>query len=87
MKLRHVNMRLIIDCRIMAVHAGVNISTSELESHYLAGGTVVQVVRALIKAEKLGLPMTFQQLADIDLAGYDPVEAVQPGVNTMPVGV
>ena len=36
MKLRKVNPAVIVDSRLMAVKAGMGISTNELETHYLA---------------------------------------------------
>jgi uncharacterized protein YqfA (UPF0365 family) len=53
----------------------------ELEAHYLAGGQVERVVRALISADKASIEMSFQQAAAIDLAGRDVFEAVQVSVN------
>ena len=40
MKLRRVPIGLIVTNRITAVKAGLPISTSDLEAHYLAGGDV-----------------------------------------------
>ncbi|MBN1815801.1 MAG: flotillin-like FloA family protein, partial [Sedimentisphaerales bacterium] len=46
MSLRKVNARTIVVSRITAVKAGMELSTEQLESHYLAGGRVPNVVRA-----------------------------------------
>ncbi len=81
MSLRKVNSSVIVDSRIMAVKAGLNISTNELETHYLAGGDVVRVVRALIAANKANIPLSFQQATAIDLAGRDVLDAVQTSVR------
>lgn len=81
MSLRKVNPAIIVDSRIMAVKAGLNISTNELETHYLAGGNVVRVVQALIAANKANIELTFQQATAIDLAGRDVLEAVQTSVR------
>jgi uncharacterized protein YqfA (UPF0365 family) len=54
---------------------------NDLEAHYLAGGQVERVVRALISADKANIEMSFQQAAAIDLAGRDVFEAVQVSVN------
>ncbi len=56
-------------------------SVNDLEAHYLAGGQVERVVRALISADKASIGLTFQQAAAIDLAGRDVFEAVQVSVN------
>jgi len=81
MSLRKVNPAVIVDSRIMAVKAGLNISTNELETHYLAGGNVVRVVQALIAANKANIPLTFQKATAIDLAGRDVLDAVQTSVR------
>jgi uncharacterized protein YqfA (UPF0365 family) len=81
MSLRKVNSSVIVDSRIMAVKAGLNISTNELETHYLAGGNVVRVVQALIAANKANIPLSFQKATAIDLAGRDVLDAVQTSVR------
>src|SRR2546429_8366682 len=48
MRLRRVPIGLVVQSRITAVKAGIPLTTDQLEAHYLAGGDVNQVVRALI---------------------------------------
>jgi uncharacterized protein YqfA (UPF0365 family) len=81
MSLRKVNPAVIVDSRIMAVKAGLHISTNELETHYLASGNVVRVVQALIAANKANIDLSFQQATAIDLAGRDVLDAVQTSVR------
>ena len=81
MRLRKVNPAVIVDSRIMAVKAGLRVSTNELETHYLASGNVVRVVQALIAANKANITLNFQQATAIDLAGRDVLEAVQTSVR------
>jgi len=81
MSFRKVNPTVIVNSRIMAVKAGLNLSTDTLESHYLARGNVPNVIRALIAASRANIPLTFQKAAAIDLAGRDVLEAVQTSVN------
>ena len=81
MRLRRVPPSAIVDPRIAAVKAGLEVPTEELEAHYLAGGNVEHVVRALISAEKAGIKLTFSRAAAIDLAGRDVLEAVRMSVN------
>jgi uncharacterized protein YqfA (UPF0365 family) len=81
MRLRKVNPAAIVRPQINATKAGLNLSISELEAHYLAGGDVERVVRALISADKANIELPFQQAAAIDLAGRDVFEAVQVSVN------
>ncbi|MGL4461483.1 MAG: flotillin-like FloA family protein, partial [Planctomycetia bacterium] len=72
--------RMITISKIMASQAGLNIATRDLESHYLAGGNVPNVVRALIAADRAGIPLTYKQATAIDLAGRNVLEAVQTSV-------
>ncbi|MGD9200834.1 MAG: flotillin-like protein FloA [Chitinispirillia bacterium] len=81
MRFRKVPAKLIVESKIMAVKAGIDISTDELESHYLAGGNVMRVVQALIAADKANIPLVFKRCAAIDLAGRNVLEAVQMSVN------
>jgi uncharacterized protein YqfA (UPF0365 family) len=85
MRLRRVPIALVVQSRITAVKAGLPLTTDQLEAHYLAGGDVNQVVRALIAAEKANLNLGFNQAAAIDLAthqsGKSVFEAVMTSVN------
>jgi uncharacterized protein YqfA (UPF0365 family) len=83
MKLKRVDPQTIVDCRIMCVQAGIaNITTNAMESHYLAGGRVPLVVRALIAAHRAQIPLDWNTAAAIDLAGRNVLEAVQTSVKT-----
>ena len=81
MTLRNVSPKIIVDSRIMAVKAGLPLSVNDLETHYLARGNVLNVVRALIAASKAGIELEFPQAAAIDLAGRDVLDAVKTSVN------
>ena len=81
MRLRKVNPQIIVLSRIQAVRAGMPITTRELETHYLAGGRPVNVVRALIAADRANINLTWKLATAIDLAGRDILEAVQTSVN------
>ena len=81
MRFRKVPPKLIVTSKIMAVKAGLKISTNDLESHFLAGGNVSRVVQALIAADKANMDLAFNRSAAIDLAGRDVLEAVQMSVN------
>jgi uncharacterized protein YqfA (UPF0365 family) len=81
MRLRRVPPNKIINPRISAVKAGLDIKLNDLEAHYLAGGNVTSVVNSLISADKANIPLTFERAAAIDLAGRNVFEAVQMSVN------
>ncbi|MCU0689534.1 MAG: flotillin-like FloA family protein, partial [Phycisphaerales bacterium] len=81
MRLRKVDPRAIVLSRIRAVKAGLDISTSQLETHYLAGGRVPNVITALISAKSARIPLDWDTACAIDRAGRDIVDAVQTSVN------
>ncbi|MEZ4550902.1 MAG: flotillin-like protein FloA [Desulfobacterales bacterium] len=82
MRFRKVPPKLVVNAKIMAVKAGLDvITTDDLESHYLAGGDVMRVVQALIAADKANIDLKFNRAAAIDLAGRNVLEAVQMSVN------
>lgn len=84
MSIRKVNPTVIVRSKIMAVQSGVtdsyNISTRALEAHYLAGGNVPNVIRALVAAHRAGIDMDWQVAQAIDLAGRDVLDAVRTSV-------
>lgn len=81
MRIRKVPPRIIVDSLITATKAGLEVNTTELETHYLAGGNVPTVIKALISADKANIQLGFKQATAIDLAGRDVFEAVQISVN------
>jgi len=81
MWLRKVDTRIIVISKITAVQAGLELTTRDLESHYLAGGRVPNVVRALIAANRANIDLTLKTATAIDLAGRDILDAVQTSVN------
>ncbi len=81
MWLRRVDSRTIVLSKITAVQAGLQLTTKDLESHYLAGGRVPNVVRALIAADRANIDLSFKTATAIDLAGRDILDAIQTSVN------
>jgi len=85
MRLRRVPVGLIVDSRITAVKAGIEIGTDPLEAHYLSGGSVDQVILALIAADKAGIELDYNRACAIDLAtkgtGKTVLEAVRTSIN------
>lgn len=84
MSFRKVKPSVIVPSKIMAVQAGLKdeeLTTKALEAHYLAGGNVPMVVRALIAANKAKtIKLSFREATAIDLAGRNVLEAVQTSV-------
>ena len=85
MRLRGVPTNLIVDARITASKAGIILSTDDLESHYLAEGSLLPTVRALVAASKANIPLNWEQACAIDLAtkgtSKSVIEAVQTSIN------
>lgn len=81
MRFRKVDARTVVLSRIRAVKSGLPISTNQLETHYLAGGRVVNVVTALIAAMRAKIDLEWDTACSIDLAGRDIFEAVNTSVN------
>jgi uncharacterized protein YqfA (UPF0365 family) len=81
MRIRKVPPGLIVNAMITSTKAGLNITSSELETHHLAGGNVPTVIKALISADKANIPLSFKQATAIDLAGRNVFEAVTTSVN------
>ena len=81
MRLRRVPPHKIVMPLIKAIKAGLEMDTSKLEAHYLAGGNVDKVIDALIAAERAGIELNFSRAAAIDLAGRDVKEAVMVSVT------
>lgn len=81
MWLRKVDIRMIVLSKITAIQAGLTLTTQDLESHFLAGGRVPNVVRALIAANRANIDLSLKTATAIDLAGRDILEAVQTSVN------
>jgi uncharacterized protein YqfA (UPF0365 family) len=86
MSFRQVPARLIVQAKIMSMQSGIGadkqmgITTRRLEAHYLAGGNVMNVIRALIAAHRADLDLNFDRAAAIDLAGRDVLDAVRTSV-------
>lgn len=88
MKLRNVDVALIISAYINAKKAGVNLTINDLETHYMAGGNVERVVEALIVAKGAKINLTVDNAKAIDLANRDILKAIHncvtPVVITTP---
>jgi uncharacterized protein YqfA (UPF0365 family) len=80
MRLRRVPPPLIVNQLISATKAGLTMSSDALEAHFLAGGNVAVLTRALIAADKASIDLTFERAAAIDLAGRDVLDAVKMSV-------
>lgn len=86
MTFRQVPARLIVTAKIMARQSGLSIdrvhgiSTGRLESHFLAGGDVLLVVRSIIAAHRADIPLDYDTAAAMDLAGRDVFDAVRTSV-------
>src|SRR5579863_2658793 len=81
MRLIRIPPSVIVDALITSSKAGVHVSVDQLQAHYLAGGHIDNVILALIAAQRAQIPMEWQRATAIDLAGRNPLEALQTSVN------
>jgi uncharacterized protein YqfA (UPF0365 family) len=82
MSLRKIPARIVVNAYINTFKAGLkSITVADLETHYLAGGNISNVVRAMIAAEKANISLSWRQATAIDLAGRDILDAVRTSVN------
>lgn len=81
MRLRKVPPSVVVNALINSTKAGLFVTKNEIETHYLAGGHVNNVMKAMISADKASIPLSFKMATAIDLAGRDVAEAVQLSVN------
>ena len=81
MRLRKVPPSVVVNALINGTKAGLSITSNDIETHYLAGGNVNNVIKALISADKANIPLTFKTATAIDLAGRDVFDADQLSVN------
>ena len=82
MRFRKVDARVIVGAKVQLVKSGIHeVSTDDLESHYLAGGRVTNVSHAMIAANRASLGLDWKKACAIDLAGRDIIEAIATSVN------
>lgn len=82
MRLRGVPYPLVVDARITAAKAGIQLPIDDLEAHYLAEGNLVSTIQALIAADKAGLQLNFSRACAIDLATKGTNKSVLDAVRT-----
>lgn len=88
MYMRKVDMRTITQAKIQLVKAGIHdISTDDLESHFLAGGNVIHVVHAMISSHRAAIELDWKKACAIDLAGRDIIDAVRTSVDPKVIDV
>lgn len=81
MRLRKIPPSIVVNNLIKATKAGLSITTTEIETHYLAKGNINAVIDALISAEKANIDLNFKLATAIDLAGRDVFQAVHDSVT------
>ena len=85
MRLGGVPYNLVVEARITAVKAGIQLTTDKISAHFLAGGNVVPTIQAIIAAQKAGIELGWDRACAIDLAtkgsGKSVVEAVRTSVD------
>ena len=80
MRLRRISPHRLVDTYIMVRKAGLDMTIDQLEKHFLAGGNIERVAKAMISAQQASIGLSFSQACAIDLAGRDVLQAVQMSV-------
>ena len=81
MALRKIPPKIIVNARINSFKAGLkDVRVTDLETHFLAGGRVLEVIAAMIAAQKANIDLDWQRATAIDLAGRDIHEAINTSV-------
>lgn len=81
MRIIRIPPSMIVNNLVRARKAGLQLTVDQMQSHYLAGGNVENVVLAMIAAQRAQIPLEWQRAAAIDLAGRNVLEALQTSVN------
>jgi len=81
MRWRKVKVAMIVEAYIQSKKAGLDIDIDVMESHAMAKGDVLRVVRALISAHAANIELSTKTAMGIDLAGRNVLEAVNVSVN------
>ena len=76
-----LNARDIFECLKVLKKAGIQVTTTELIDHQLAGGHLAVVREAAVACDKAGVQMGFPAIAALDLAGRKIAQAVHEHVN------
>ena len=88
MYLRKVEMTTVVSAKIQLVKSGIHdMTVNDLESHYLAGGRVGNVTRAMIAANRAVLALDWNKACAIDLAGRDITDAINTSVTPKVIDV
>ena len=85
MKMRKVDVKLIVENYIRAKQAKVEIELDKLERHYVAGGNIVRVVDALITAKSASVELSFKTAMALDLANENVLDVVKANIHPVVV--
>lgn len=81
MRLRKIPPSIVVNNLIKSTKAGLAISVTDIETHYLAKGNINLVIDALISAMKANIDLDFKLATAIDLAGRNVYQAVHDSVS------
>ncbi len=76
-----VDVVRVIKAKIAAKNSGFEVDLNDIVEHFLAGGNIEKTIEAYVAAKKAELKdFDFQDIANIDLAGYDVIETVNKAI-------
>ena len=77
MKVRKVDYQTILEMAIFLKKSQIDVSLSDLEAQYLAGGNIRAVAFALYNAKRGKINTSFKQICAFDLAGRNAEECIK----------
>lgn len=81
MRYRKVPTLLIVDNLITVNYVELDISRQDLETLYISGGDVENVVHGMIHAIENDIPLSFKDACSLDKKGYNVTEMVENEKN------
>lgn len=81
LRFRKIDVKPITDAYILCKKGNIKVKFNQLESHFLAGGSLNEVSSALIKAQRASLPLSVEEAMSIDLSTHDCVAVVDSVVT------
>lgn len=83
-KFARIPCNVVVDARIKARRAGIELNANQIAAHHVAGGDVGQTVQALIVAREGGIELGWERACALDLmakgSGKSVVEIVRTSV-------
>lgn len=77
MRWRKVPVNDMLNALIISNKEGLQITSKQLQFHYLAGGDILNVVNGLVAAKKAEIEIPFDKVSRANIKGVDIVKAIE----------